>query len=116
LRSARLGYLLGAHRTGIEAVFRIRELAVPGRKRGGGGGRSLLSCEQEDRSLLAGAIARHLGRSVLKGVALTSGFLRAVKAASGDTFPLKPKTEPRKQMPTAVAVGIAPPGLEPGLS
>ena len=27
LRSAHLGYLLGAHCTGIEAVFRIRELA-----------------------------------------------------------------------------------------
>jgi 7,8-dihydropterin-6-yl-methyl-4-(beta-D-ribofuranosyl)aminobenzene 5'-phosphate synthase len=33
LRSARLGYLLGAHCTGIEAVFRIRELAALGRKR-----------------------------------------------------------------------------------
>jgi 7,8-dihydropterin-6-yl-methyl-4-(beta-D-ribofuranosyl)aminobenzene 5'-phosphate synthase len=28
LRSARLGYLLGAHCTGIEAVSRIRELAA----------------------------------------------------------------------------------------
>jgi len=27
------GYLLGAHCTGIEAVFRIRELAALGRKR-----------------------------------------------------------------------------------
>jgi 7,8-dihydropterin-6-yl-methyl-4-(beta-D-ribofuranosyl)aminobenzene 5'-phosphate synthase len=33
LRTARLGYLLGAHCTGIEAVFRIRELAALGRKR-----------------------------------------------------------------------------------
>jgi 7,8-dihydropterin-6-yl-methyl-4-(beta-D-ribofuranosyl)aminobenzene 5'-phosphate synthase len=33
LRSAKLGYLLGAHCTGIEAVFRIRELAALGRKR-----------------------------------------------------------------------------------
>jgi 7,8-dihydropterin-6-yl-methyl-4-(beta-D-ribofuranosyl)aminobenzene 5'-phosphate synthase len=33
LRSAQLGYLLGAHCTGIEAVFRIRELAALGRKR-----------------------------------------------------------------------------------
>jgi 7,8-dihydropterin-6-yl-methyl-4-(beta-D-ribofuranosyl)aminobenzene 5'-phosphate synthase len=33
LRSAHLGYLLGAHCTGIEAVFRIRELAALGRKR-----------------------------------------------------------------------------------
>jgi 7,8-dihydropterin-6-yl-methyl-4-(beta-D-ribofuranosyl)aminobenzene 5'-phosphate synthase len=33
LRSARLGYLLGAHCTGIEAVFRIRQLAALGRKR-----------------------------------------------------------------------------------
>lgn len=33
LRSARLGYLLGAHCTGIEAVFRIRELAALERKR-----------------------------------------------------------------------------------
>jgi 7,8-dihydropterin-6-yl-methyl-4-(beta-D-ribofuranosyl)aminobenzene 5'-phosphate synthase len=33
LRSAHLGYLLGAHCTGVEAVFRIRELAVLGRKR-----------------------------------------------------------------------------------
>ena len=33
LRSARLGYLLGAHCTGIEAVFRIRELAALDRKR-----------------------------------------------------------------------------------
>ena len=33
LRSAQLGYLLGAHCTGIEAVFRIRELASLGRKR-----------------------------------------------------------------------------------
>ena len=33
LRSARLGYLLGAHCTGIEPVFRIRELAALGRKR-----------------------------------------------------------------------------------
>jgi len=32
LRSAQLGYLLGAHCTGIEAVFRIRELAALGRK------------------------------------------------------------------------------------
>jgi 7,8-dihydropterin-6-yl-methyl-4-(beta-D-ribofuranosyl)aminobenzene 5'-phosphate synthase len=32
LRSAHLGYLLGAHCTGIEAVFRIRELAALGRK------------------------------------------------------------------------------------
>lgn len=33
LRSAQLGYLLGAHCTGIEAVYRIRELAALGRKR-----------------------------------------------------------------------------------
>lgn len=33
LRSDHLGYLLGAHCTGIEAVFRIRELAALGRKR-----------------------------------------------------------------------------------
>jgi 7,8-dihydropterin-6-yl-methyl-4-(beta-D-ribofuranosyl)aminobenzene 5'-phosphate synthase len=33
LRAAQLGYLLGAHCTGIEAVFRIRELAALGRKR-----------------------------------------------------------------------------------
>jgi 7,8-dihydropterin-6-yl-methyl-4-(beta-D-ribofuranosyl)aminobenzene 5'-phosphate synthase len=33
LRSAHLGYLLGAHCTGIEAVYRIRELASLGRKR-----------------------------------------------------------------------------------
>jgi 7,8-dihydropterin-6-yl-methyl-4-(beta-D-ribofuranosyl)aminobenzene 5'-phosphate synthase len=33
LRSAQLRYLLGAHCTGIEAVFRIRELAALGRKR-----------------------------------------------------------------------------------
>jgi 7,8-dihydropterin-6-yl-methyl-4-(beta-D-ribofuranosyl)aminobenzene 5'-phosphate synthase len=33
LRAADLGYLLGAHCTGIEAVFRIRELAALGRKR-----------------------------------------------------------------------------------
>lgn len=33
LRSAKLGYLLGAHCTGIEAVFRIRELAALDRKR-----------------------------------------------------------------------------------
>jgi 7,8-dihydropterin-6-yl-methyl-4-(beta-D-ribofuranosyl)aminobenzene 5'-phosphate synthase len=33
LRSAHLRYLLGAHCTGIEAVFRIRELAALGRKR-----------------------------------------------------------------------------------
>jgi 7,8-dihydropterin-6-yl-methyl-4-(beta-D-ribofuranosyl)aminobenzene 5'-phosphate synthase len=33
LRSAQLGYLLGAHCTGIEAVFRIRELAALDRKR-----------------------------------------------------------------------------------
>jgi 7,8-dihydropterin-6-yl-methyl-4-(beta-D-ribofuranosyl)aminobenzene 5'-phosphate synthase len=33
LRSSHLGYLLGAHCTGIEAVFRIRELAALGRKR-----------------------------------------------------------------------------------
>jgi 7,8-dihydropterin-6-yl-methyl-4-(beta-D-ribofuranosyl)aminobenzene 5'-phosphate synthase len=33
LRAAELGYLLGAHCTGIEAVFRIRELAALGRKR-----------------------------------------------------------------------------------
>jgi 7,8-dihydropterin-6-yl-methyl-4-(beta-D-ribofuranosyl)aminobenzene 5'-phosphate synthase len=33
LRDAKLGYLLGAHCTGIEAVFRIRELAALGRKR-----------------------------------------------------------------------------------
>jgi 7,8-dihydropterin-6-yl-methyl-4-(beta-D-ribofuranosyl)aminobenzene 5'-phosphate synthase len=33
LRAANLGYLLGAHCTGIEAVFRIRELAALGRKR-----------------------------------------------------------------------------------
>ena len=32
LRSAHLRYLLGAHCTGIEAVFRIRELAALGRK------------------------------------------------------------------------------------
>jgi len=32
LRSAQLGYLLGAHCTGIEAVFRIRELAALDRK------------------------------------------------------------------------------------
>jgi 7,8-dihydropterin-6-yl-methyl-4-(beta-D-ribofuranosyl)aminobenzene 5'-phosphate synthase len=33
LRAAQLGHLLGAHCTGIEAVFRIRELAALGRKR-----------------------------------------------------------------------------------
>jgi 7,8-dihydropterin-6-yl-methyl-4-(beta-D-ribofuranosyl)aminobenzene 5'-phosphate synthase len=33
LRAVQLGYLLGAHCTGIEAVFRIRELAALGRKR-----------------------------------------------------------------------------------
>jgi 7,8-dihydropterin-6-yl-methyl-4-(beta-D-ribofuranosyl)aminobenzene 5'-phosphate synthase len=33
LRSAQLGYLLGAHCTGIEAVFRIRDLAALDRKR-----------------------------------------------------------------------------------
>ncbi len=33
LRDAKLSYLLGAHCTGIEAVFRIRELAALGRKR-----------------------------------------------------------------------------------
>lgn len=33
LRSSNLRYLLGAHCTGIEAVFRIRELAALGRKR-----------------------------------------------------------------------------------
>jgi 7,8-dihydropterin-6-yl-methyl-4-(beta-D-ribofuranosyl)aminobenzene 5'-phosphate synthase len=33
LRSSNLSYLLGAHCTGIEAVFRIRELAALGRKR-----------------------------------------------------------------------------------
>jgi 7,8-dihydropterin-6-yl-methyl-4-(beta-D-ribofuranosyl)aminobenzene 5'-phosphate synthase len=33
MRSARVRYLLGAHCTGIEAVFRIRELAALGRKR-----------------------------------------------------------------------------------
>jgi 7,8-dihydropterin-6-yl-methyl-4-(beta-D-ribofuranosyl)aminobenzene 5'-phosphate synthase len=33
LRAAHLGYLLGAHCTGIEAVFRIRELAALDRKR-----------------------------------------------------------------------------------
>jgi 7,8-dihydropterin-6-yl-methyl-4-(beta-D-ribofuranosyl)aminobenzene 5'-phosphate synthase len=33
LRAAKLGYLLGGHCTGIEAVFRIRELAALGRKR-----------------------------------------------------------------------------------
>jgi 7,8-dihydropterin-6-yl-methyl-4-(beta-D-ribofuranosyl)aminobenzene 5'-phosphate synthase len=33
LRSSSLSYLLGAHCTGIEAVFRIRELAALGRKR-----------------------------------------------------------------------------------
>ena len=33
LHSAQLGYLLGAHCTGIEAVFRIRELAALDRKR-----------------------------------------------------------------------------------
>lgn len=33
LRSAHLGYLLGAHCTGIEAVYRIRELADLDRKR-----------------------------------------------------------------------------------
>jgi 7,8-dihydropterin-6-yl-methyl-4-(beta-D-ribofuranosyl)aminobenzene 5'-phosphate synthase len=33
LRSAHLGYLLGAHCTGIEAVYRIRELAALDRKR-----------------------------------------------------------------------------------
>jgi len=33
LREARLGYLLGGHCTGIEAVYRIRELAALGRKR-----------------------------------------------------------------------------------
>ena len=33
LRAAHLGYLLGAHCTGIEAVFRIRELADLDRKR-----------------------------------------------------------------------------------
>jgi 7,8-dihydropterin-6-yl-methyl-4-(beta-D-ribofuranosyl)aminobenzene 5'-phosphate synthase len=33
LRAANLGYLLGAHCTGIEAVYRIRELAALGRKR-----------------------------------------------------------------------------------
>jgi 7,8-dihydropterin-6-yl-methyl-4-(beta-D-ribofuranosyl)aminobenzene 5'-phosphate synthase len=33
LKSSELGYLLGAHCTGIEAVFRIRELAALGRRR-----------------------------------------------------------------------------------
>jgi 7,8-dihydropterin-6-yl-methyl-4-(beta-D-ribofuranosyl)aminobenzene 5'-phosphate synthase len=33
LRAVRLGFLLGAHCTGIEAVFRIRELAALSRKR-----------------------------------------------------------------------------------
>jgi 7,8-dihydropterin-6-yl-methyl-4-(beta-D-ribofuranosyl)aminobenzene 5'-phosphate synthase len=33
LKEAKLGYLLGGHCTGIEAVFRIRELAALGRKR-----------------------------------------------------------------------------------
>jgi 7,8-dihydropterin-6-yl-methyl-4-(beta-D-ribofuranosyl)aminobenzene 5'-phosphate synthase len=33
LRAAKLGYLLGGHCTGIEAVFRIRQLAALGRKR-----------------------------------------------------------------------------------
>jgi 7,8-dihydropterin-6-yl-methyl-4-(beta-D-ribofuranosyl)aminobenzene 5'-phosphate synthase len=33
LRAANLGHLLGAHCTGIEAVYRIRELAALGRKR-----------------------------------------------------------------------------------
>jgi 7,8-dihydropterin-6-yl-methyl-4-(beta-D-ribofuranosyl)aminobenzene 5'-phosphate synthase len=33
LRAVQLGYLLGAHCTGIEAVYRIRDLAVLGRKR-----------------------------------------------------------------------------------
>jgi 7,8-dihydropterin-6-yl-methyl-4-(beta-D-ribofuranosyl)aminobenzene 5'-phosphate synthase len=33
LREAKLGYLLGGHCTGIEAVFRIRDLAALGRKR-----------------------------------------------------------------------------------
>jgi 7,8-dihydropterin-6-yl-methyl-4-(beta-D-ribofuranosyl)aminobenzene 5'-phosphate synthase len=33
LRAAKLSYLLGGHCTGIEAVFRIRELAALGRKR-----------------------------------------------------------------------------------
>jgi 7,8-dihydropterin-6-yl-methyl-4-(beta-D-ribofuranosyl)aminobenzene 5'-phosphate synthase len=33
LRDAKLSYLLGAHCTGIEAVYRIRELAALGRKR-----------------------------------------------------------------------------------
>lgn len=33
LRSAHLGYLLGAHCTGVEAVFRIREVAALDRKR-----------------------------------------------------------------------------------
>ena len=33
LQSAKLGYLLGGHCTGIEAVFRIREMAALGRKR-----------------------------------------------------------------------------------
>jgi 7,8-dihydropterin-6-yl-methyl-4-(beta-D-ribofuranosyl)aminobenzene 5'-phosphate synthase len=33
LRQVRLGYLLGGHCTGIEAVYRIRELAALGRKR-----------------------------------------------------------------------------------
>jgi 7,8-dihydropterin-6-yl-methyl-4-(beta-D-ribofuranosyl)aminobenzene 5'-phosphate synthase len=33
LRGAKLSYLLGAHCTGIEAVYRIRELAALGRKR-----------------------------------------------------------------------------------
>jgi 7,8-dihydropterin-6-yl-methyl-4-(beta-D-ribofuranosyl)aminobenzene 5'-phosphate synthase len=33
LKAADLGYLLGAHCTGIEAVFRIRELAALGRRR-----------------------------------------------------------------------------------
>jgi 7,8-dihydropterin-6-yl-methyl-4-(beta-D-ribofuranosyl)aminobenzene 5'-phosphate synthase len=33
LRQAKLGYLLGGHCTGIEAVYRIRELAALGRKR-----------------------------------------------------------------------------------
>jgi 7,8-dihydropterin-6-yl-methyl-4-(beta-D-ribofuranosyl)aminobenzene 5'-phosphate synthase len=33
LRAVQLGFLLGAHCTGIEAVFRIRELAALGRKR-----------------------------------------------------------------------------------
>jgi 7,8-dihydropterin-6-yl-methyl-4-(beta-D-ribofuranosyl)aminobenzene 5'-phosphate synthase len=33
LKAADLSYLLGAHCTGIEAVFRIRELAALGRRR-----------------------------------------------------------------------------------